>query len=35
MMMLGQIPEETITDTAAYGKEQMQIGLDKLEEIFK
>ncbi|MBR5558968.1 MAG: DUF4358 domain-containing protein [Oscillospiraceae bacterium] len=35
MMMLGQIPDETITDTAAFGKEQMQIGLDKLEEIFK
>jgi len=35
MMMLGQIPDETISDTAAFAKEQMQIGLDKLEEIFK
>lgn len=34
MMMLGQIPDETIADTATFAKEQMQIGLDKLEEIF-
>jgi len=34
MMMLGQIPDETITDTAKFAQEQMQIGLDKLEEIF-
>jgi hypothetical protein len=32
--MLGQIPDETIADTATFAKEQMQIGLDKLEEIF-
>ena len=33
-VMLGQIPDETISDTATFAKEQMQIGLDKLEEIF-
>lgn len=33
-LMLGQIPDETVTDTAAFAKEQMQIGIDKLEEIF-
>jgi len=34
-VMLGQIPDETITDTATFAKEQMQIGLDKIEELFK
>ncbi len=33
-LMLGQIPDETVTDTAAFAKEQMQIALDKVEEIF-
>ena len=34
-VMLGQIPDETVSDTAAFAKEQIQIGLDKIEELFR
>lgn len=34
LVMLGQIPDETVTDTAAFAQEQMQIALDKIDEIF-